>query len=74
MFFNKAVEVIEQKPQLRRPEVIFPKLVQNTRQIGTKHGTKFMKEMKKPLLFGIGCPGQEVKQLFYHVDDVTTLA
>ena len=72
--FNKVVDVIEQKSQLRRPEVIFPKLVQNTWKMGTNHGTKFMKEMKKPLLFGVGCPGQKDKRLFYHVDDVTTLA
>ena len=66
VIFNKVVV----EPQLRRPEVIFPKLVQNTRQMGTNHGTKFMKEMK----FGVGCPGQKEKRLFYHVDDVTTLA
>ena len=74
MIFNKVVDVIEQKPQLRRPEVIFPKLVQNTRQMGTNHGTKFMKEMKKPLLLGVGCPGQKEKRLFCHVGDVATLA
>ena len=64
VIFNKVVDVIEQKPQLRRPEAIFPKLVQNTWQMGTNHSTKFMKEMKKPLLFGVGCPGQKEKRLF----------
>ena len=70
VIFNKVVV----EPQLRRPEVIFPKLAQNTRQMGANHGTKFMKEMKKPLLFGVGCPGQKEKRLFYHVDAATTLA